>query len=208
MSSAEFHKTCVVKTNTPLSSFISIGSVHLSTKLVILKSWVESLSCVFFCYSIVSSKFTHHNAIFCAKNKGKGRWLACGLAWLWGFPLAIWLVYVWRQIPSVGCPVGLPPLFFLRETRKLKSEKREEKETDGELTTSPYPSLSFSNSSFQSPAFSTVAMSRHKISPILATSRRDKYRGHYHDVARIIIRRRLEYFLDAVICQPISVRRP
>lgn len=46
----------------------------------------------FFCYSIVSSKFTHHNAIFCAKNKGKGRWLACGLACLWGLPLAVWLV--------------------------------------------------------------------------------------------------------------------
>ena len=46
----------------------------------------------FFCYSIVSSKFTHHNAIFWAKNKGKGRWLACGLACLWGLPLAVWLV--------------------------------------------------------------------------------------------------------------------
>ena len=87
---------------------------------------------------------------------------------------------------SSGSP---PPFFFLRETRKLKSEKREEKETDGELTTSPYPSLSFSNASFQLPAFSTVVMSRHKILPILATSRRDKYRGRYHDVARIIIRR-------------------
>ena len=45
------------------------------------------------------------------------------------------------------------------------------------LTTSPFQSLSFSNALFRSPAFSTMAMSRPKILPILAKSRRDKYRG-------------------------------
>ena len=43
--------------------------------------------------------------------------------------------------PPLGGPVGLPPPFFIwRETQKSKSEKREEKGTDGGLTTSPFPS--------------------------------------------------------------------
>jgi hypothetical protein len=42
-----------------------------------------------------------------------------------------------------------------------------------------------------------MAMSRHKISPILAKSRRDKYRGRCRDVARIVIRRRRVYVFSA-----------
>ena len=76
-----------------------------------------------------------------------------------------------QHLPSmVGEPVAPPLFFFWRESQKSKSEKREEKETDYGLMTSPFPSLSFSNASFRLPAFSTMAMSRHKISPILATS--------------------------------------
>ena len=55
--------------------------------------------------------------------------------------------------PMLGGPVGLPPPFFTSggKLKNLRAKKREEKETDHGLTTSPFR---HSNASFRSPDFS------------------------------------------------------